>query len=402
MAYKYVAYSGSGELVKGTLGVASERKAVELLQYAGYRAISLKPHIPFFSSDKLLASLFQVKSSEIILLYRQLALLLESGIDITSSLELLCEQADNRALKKVLGAVVADIRDGGQLSSALVKHPKIFPPMYSRLLSIGEQSGDIDSVLRQMADYMEREAVAGKETKNALTYPVIIFIVSIVVVGILITFVLPSFGKLYTSLGVDLPLSVTILLKTSAVIRDNSLYLLLGLCGLVGSFIIYIKSPRYKYNWDKFILKLPRVGRVRHLSELARCCRTMSLLFRAGLPLTEIMPLVIQGTTKQAISRALSTVHQDMVKGEGLSHPMANNKLFLPMMVQMVRVGEETGNLDVTLLAIARSYETEAEDKLHSLIELIPPAMTLVMGTVIGLISLSLTSAMYSMYGQGF
>jgi type IV pilus assembly protein PilC len=128
----------------------------------------------------------------------------------------------------------------------------------------------------------------------------------------------------------------------------------------------------------------------------------MSLLFRTGLPLTEILPLLIQSSRNQALSKALVDVQQDMIKGEGLSRPMAKNKLFLPMMVQMVRVGEETGNLDATLLAVARSYEAEAEDKTRSLIALIQPVMTLTIGLVIGALALSLVSAMYSIYGQGF
>ncbi len=144
------------------------------------------------------------------------------------------------------------------------------------------------------------------------------------------------------------------------------------------------------------------MGRVNHLNELTRYCRSMSLLLRAGLPLTEVMPIVIQSTGNRAMAKALTDVQQDMVKGEGLSQPMAKNKLFLPMMVQMVKVGEETGNLDTTLLAVSRSYEAEVEDRTRTLIALIQPTMTLIIGLIIGLIALSLASAMYSMYGQEF
>ena len=153
---------------------------------------------------------------------------------------------------------------------------------------------------------------------------------------------------------------------------------------------------------DKLALSLPLLGQVNRLNWLANCCRSISLLFRAGLPLTEIMPLVANGTSNRLLAKGLIDVHQDMLRGEGLSQPMAKNNLFLPMMVQMVKVGEETGNLDVTLLAVAQSYETDAEDKTRSLIGLIQPAMTLIIGLVVGVIALSLVSAMYSIYGQGF
>jgi type IV pilus assembly protein PilC len=399
MVYQYVAYNENGNIVKGRLPAANEEAATELLGYAGYQAISLKPYVPFLNLDKLSVSLFRVKPTEIILIYRQLALLLESGIDIISSLELLQEQAANRALKKVLGEVISDLRGGNQLSASLGKHPEVFPPMYCQLLGVGEQSGDLETILKQVADYMEKEIATAKETKSALMMPVITSIVTIVVIGVLVTFVLPGFGSLYGSLGVDLPPMTQMLITTANKIQSNWTYLLLGGLTITGLAYIYIKTPGGRYRRDKLILRLPVVGRVSHLYELVRCCRSMSLLFHAGLPLTEVMPLVIQSSNNRAMAKALSDVRQDMLKGEGLSRPMAKNKLFLPMMVQMVRVGEETGNLDVTLLAVARSYEAEAEDRTRSLIALIQPAMTLIIGGIIGVIALSLTSAMYSIYG---
>ena len=402
MVYQYVAYNESGQLVKGKLSAPNEEAATDLLGYAGYQAISLKNHVPFLNMEKLSAMTFHVNPNEIILLYRQLAMLLESGTGIVASLELLQEQATNRALKKVLGEVIADLRSGNQLSKALDKHPNIFPPIYCRLLSVGEQSGDLETVLKQVADYMEKEVTTSKETKSAMMYPTITFFVTIIVVGVLIAFVLPSFANLYGSLGVELPLPTRILIGLTTQIKSYSTYSLLALLLIAGSVYFYLRTPGGKYKRDKLILKLPVIGRVSHLSELARYCRSMSLLFRTGLPLTEVISLVAQSSRNRALAKALTDVRQAMVKGEGLSRPMSKNKLFLPMMVQMVRVGEETGNLDNTLLAVARSYEAEAEDKTRYLISLIQPAMTLGIGLVIGLLALSLTSAMYSMYDQGF
>jgi len=402
MVYQYVAYSESGEIVRGKLSAANEETATDLLSYAGYQTVNLKLYVPFLNVEKLSASLFRVKPEEIILLYRQLAMLLESGIDIVSSLELLQEQATSRALNKVLGEAISDLRGGNQLSAALGKHPEVFSPIYCRLLSVGEQSGDLETVLRQVADYMEKEVNISKETKGALMYPAITFLVTVVVIGVLVTFVLPSFGSLYGSLGVDLPLPAQILITFAEKIQSYWTYALLTIFAVAGAAFIYLKTPNGRYKWDRQVLRLPLVGQVSHLNELARYCRSMSLLFRGGLPLTEVIPLIAQGSRNRAMAKALADVQQAMVKGEGLSQPMAKSKLFLPMMVQMVRVGEETGNLDATLLAVARSYEAEAEDKTRRLIALIQPAMTLFIGLVIGLIALSLTSAMYSMYGQGF
>jgi type IV pilus assembly protein PilC len=402
MVYQYVAYNEKGEVVKGKLPAADEDAATDLLSYAGYRAISLKPYIPFLNLEKISASFFRVKQEEVILLYRQLAMLLESGIDIVASLELLQEQSTNRALKKVLGEVISDLRGGHQLSRALRRHPQAFSPVYCRLISVGEQSGDLESVLNQVADYMEKEITTTKETKSALMYPIITSVVTVGVIAVLVTFVLPNLGGLYNSLGIELPASAKLMIDLANQMQSKGVYLLIGLLSLIVAAYLYIRTPGGRYKWDRLLLRLPIFGRVIQLNELSRICRSMSLLFRAGLPLTEVMPLVIESSGNQALSQSLREVRQEMVRGEGISRPMAKDKLFLPMMVQMVRVGEETGNLDVTLLTVARSYEAEAQDKTRSLIALIQPVMTLVIGGIIALIAMSLVSAMYSLYGQGF
>jgi type IV pilus assembly protein PilC len=402
MVFQYIAYNEKGEIVRGRLPAVNEEAATDLLGYAGYQAINLKLYVPFLNTEKLSSIFSRVKPNEITLLYRQLAMLLESGVDIVASLELLQAQANNRALKKVLGEVISDLRRGSQFSNALGKHPKAFVPIYCRLLSVGEQSGDLEAVLNQVAEYMEKEEITAKQTKNALMYPVITSVVTAVVIVILVTFVLPSFGSLYSSLGVDLPASAQMLINVSKAVQNNWTYLMLAFFGIAISGLLYIRTQSGRYKWDKLILRLPIIGKVNHLIELARYCRSMSLLFHAGLPLTEVMNLLIQSSGNHVLAKAFIDVQQDMVKGEGLSQPMAKNRLFLPMMVQMVRVGEETGNLDVTLRSVARSYEAEAEDKTRSLIALIQPVMTLIIGLVIGLIALSLLSAMYSIYGQAF
>lgn len=327
-------------------------------------------------------------------------MLLESGIDIITSLELLRGQISNRTLTKVLGEVIAEVRGGSQLSAAMEKYPKVFSTICRRSLRVGEQTGGLEVILRQVADYIEKELVATKGIKGALTYPIIAAIATVVVIGVLVGFVLPAFGDLYSSLGAELPALTRMLIGISSNFQEYGIYLLLGLLILSVVAVIYIKTPSGKDKWAKLSLIFPLVGRVNHLKELARCCRSISLLFQAGLPLTEIMPLVIDGINNRIIVRALADVQQDMLKGEGLSRPMSRNPLFLPLMVQMVKVGEETGNLDTTIMAVAQSYETEAQDKMDSLIRLIQPTMTLLIGLIIGVIALSMVSAMYSIYGQ--
>ncbi len=395
MAYQYVTYNEKGELVQGKVKATGEQ-AFRLPGYTEGQQVSMGTRLA-----KMLPSLAPtVKPSQIILLYRQLALLLESGIDIITSLGLLRSQSTNRTLDKVLGEIVNDLHGGSQLSAALSKHPRVFPQICCQSLRVGEQTGNLEVMLRQVADYLEKSVNTTKNVKSALMMPAITAGVAVVVVAILVTVVLPSFSSLYSSLGAQLPMITRVVLGFSTGLQSYGLYILLAL--LIGAFILfaYFKTPAGKYKFDKFLLTMPLLGRINHLNELSRCCRSISLLFRAGLSLTEILPLVIEGSRNKLVIEAFTDVNRDMVRGEGLSKPMTKNIVFLPMMVQMVKVGEETGNLDATLLSVAQSYETESEDRTRSLVGLIQPAMTLIIGGVVGVITLSLISAMYSVYGQ--
>jgi len=400
MDYQYIAYTADKRLVRGKLSATNEEAATNLLSYGGYQVVSLKLVTPFFNAEKLLARFSRIKPREIIMFSRQLALLLESGTDIVTSLELLQSQVTNRTLKRVIGEVASDIRGGSSLSSALSKHPRAFPELYHRTIAAGEQAGNLEIVLRQMADYLERGALTEKKIKNALMYPFVLAIVAVGVVGVLVTFVLPTFTSLYTAFGAKLPAPTRMLIGVSGWLGNYGLYLLVAVLVLVGIGYAYIKTPAGKYQWDKLMLSLPVVGRINQLSELSRCCRTTALLFKVGLPLPEIMNLAVHGANNKVVAKALSEVQQELIRGEGLSKPMSRRKTFLPLMVQMVGVGEETGNLDNTLTTVAQSYEVEADDRTSSAVGLLQPAMVVIIALIVGFIAVSLVSAMYSIYGQ--
>ena len=379
----------------------NEAAAIELLGYSGYQVVNLSQISRGFNLSWLTGRLTRIKSTEIILFYRQLALLLNSGIDIVKSLELLQVQTSSRRLAMALGDVIAELQSGSRLSAALSKHPELFAKTSCRLLQIGEESGSFETTLKHLADYLEKETLAAKGIKNALMYPAVALVVTVIVVGILLTFVLPAFGELYETLGTDLPLLAKVFINTGDFFRSVAVYMLVIIVIAIIGAVAYIRTPAGKYWINNLSLRLPLVGRVVHLKELARACRSISLLFYAGLPMPEIIRLTSQASNNAVINEAFRDVEEDMLKGEGLSHPMEKNPIFLPLMVQMVRIGEETGELDSNLEAVAQNYEVEAEDKTRSVIGLLQPTLTVIIGLVVGLIALSLTSAMYSVYGQG-
>ncbi len=401
MDFSYVCYTEDKKIVEGTISASSEKVAEQILARSGCRVLNLKRVVSFLPSwEKMFPAFFKVKPEAIIMFSRQLALLLEAGTDIVTSLELLRSQTSDRNLKRVLGEVVADLRSGNRLSEALGKHSHSFPSIYCRALSVGERTGGLETVLRQMADYMEKEIKAIKSMKGALRYPIIVIVVAIVVVGLMVSFVLPAFSSLYASLGIELPGTTRTLMAIVGWLGTYKLYVIGGALSIAGGIFLYLKTPAGRLRWDSMILKIPLLGRVRHLGELAHCCRSMALLFRAGLPLPEVMTLVVESCENRVVKQVFTEVRQDMIKGEGLSRPMAKSQLFLPLMVQMVAVGEETGNLDVTLMAVAQNFETEAEDKMQAFVALIQPAITGIIGFIVAFIALSLISAMYSVYGQ--
>jgi type IV pilus assembly protein PilC len=400
MDFAYTAYTEDKKLVKGRVSATSEEAASELLSYGGYRVVSLKAAMPLINKEKLLAQFSQIKPQEIVMFSRQLALLLESGTDIVTSLDLLQDQITNQTLRNIIGEVASDIRGGSSLSKALSKHPRAFSQMYHRAIAAGEQGGNLEVVLRQMADYIEKGVITQKQIRSALTYPFIVIVIAIVVIVILVTFVFPTFAGLYAQFGVDLPLPTRILIGITDWSSRYGLYVLLGLLITVAAIYLYIRTPSGRYRWDKMVLHMPVFGHIVRLGELSRACRTMAMLVRIGLPLPEVLAMTIHSSNNKVVAENLTGVQQELIRGEGLSRPMAKRELFLPLMTQMVRVGEESGNLENTLATVADNFELEGSDKTKAAVGLIQPVVTVVMGLIVLFLVVSMFSAMYSIYGQ--
>jgi type IV pilus assembly protein PilC len=400
MDFAYTAYTEDKKLVKGKVSAINEETASELLSYGGYQVLSLKSSVPLLNIGKLMGRFSKIKTTEIVMFSRQLALLLESGTDIVTALDLLRDQIANKTLKKIAGELASDIRGGSALSTAMSKYPQAFSQMYYRAISAGEQGGNLEVVLRQMADYMEKAVVTQKQIKSALTYPVIVFIIAIGVVAVLVTKVFPTFANLYSQFGAELPLPTRMLIGITHWANHYGLYLLLGVVIAVAAIFIYIRTPAGRYRWDTMMLHVPVFGRIIQLGELSRCCRTMAMLVKIGLSLPDVMAMAIHSSSNKFVVENLTGVQQELIRGEGLSKPMAKRKLFLPLMTQMVSVGEETGNLENTLTTVADNFDMEAGDKTKAAVGLITPMVTIFIGVVIGFVVIAMFSAMYSIYSQ--
>ncbi|MCX6007109.1 MAG: type II secretion system F family protein, partial [Chloroflexi bacterium] len=336
------------------------------------------------------------KQEEIILFSRQLALLLESGVGIVQALELLKTQTTNKALAKMLDTIVTDLRAGNPFSASLEKHPKAFNKMYCRIVAVGEQTGQMEGVLRHLASYAEQYTAAARKIKQAMTYPTIVLILAAVVGLLAVTFILPPIMDMFKQLGGELPLVTRILIAMVMFMGSYGVYVMLAI--VIAGFLIYlyIKTPAGALQKDWLLLHLPVLGRLNQINALSRVCRSITILFRSGLPLPNILKLTAESCGNRVIYNALMQVEQDIITGEGLAMAMRKQPVFLSLMVEMTKVGEETGNLDNTLNIVADSFEIEAADKLQTVLGLIEPAMTIIIGLGVGFLALSIFIPIYS------
>ena len=400
ISYRYVAATSQGKLIKGTIKATDEIETERLLIRQGYRPVSVEVVPSMFSLEEALPTLFQVKPRDVIVFSRQLATLLRSGISLMPALEILQGQVTtSRAFNRILESVINELRSGGSFSQVIAKHPKAFNEIYCRTVAVGEQTGNLEVVLERMADYLERQTAVAKKIKGALTYPVMVLGVGLVVVGILLVVVMPQLTSMFTAMNVELPLPTRILMGTADFVTTYPLYLLIAGAVLAIVVIWLVKQPTGRRLLDRMRLKAPLIGPPTLMGELARFSRTMSVLVSAGLSLQEIMELMPQSSNNRIIRDALSEVNERLLLGEGLSEPMSRIDIFPPLLVQMVVVGEESNTLDFTMGVVADFYEVTAEEKTTAMVGMLGPISTIGISLLVGLIALSVIMPMYSLIG---
>ena len=397
MAYQFKAYTLDKRIVQGTIDAASEIMAEEALYRAGYnRVLSLKETRPGLSLERLIPTFFGVKAQDVIDLSRQLATLIESGVTILTALQLLEEQAFRAAFRKVIAGLIAELRGGSSLSQALSKYPQVFSYTYCQVVKASEQAGNLEVGLRQIAGYMEKQAATKKKIRSALAYPIMVLLMAIGVFALLITVALPPLVGLFTALGTELPWTTRLLIAISGFLINYKFYLLVGVSIVVVSIIGYLRLPAGKLTMDRLMLKLPLIGPINIQRNVGHFCRTASMLLKAGLLLPQTMNIVIQTVGNRIIRQVLREVREKLVQGQGLSQPMATIDLFPRLLVEMVSVGEKTGNLDSTLATLGDYYEQRVDQRVNSLISMIGPALTVGVGLVVAFIALSMITPLYS------
>ena len=400
MAYKYVAYTADRTVVEGTIDVATEGLAREALRRSGYKLLSLRAARPGLSIRRSVPALFGVKAQDVIAFSRQLATLVERGTTTLSALQLLRDQIRNIAFKEVVTAVIQDLQQGSSLAEAISRHPQAFPPIYSRMVKVSEQTGNLEVVLRQVASYMERERAALKKVSRAMIYPAFILLVASGAVTILVTFTMPPLMDLFDEFEAELPLVTKLLIAIVGFITTYKFYLAAVIIGIAASALWYVRTPIGRHRLDRLLLKIPVIGPIIALREMSHFSHTMSILLEAGVPMPEIMDMAVQTSRNRVVREAVEDVRTEILKGRGLFHPLAANELFPPLLVQMVKVGEQAGTLSADLMAIADSYEQEVDERVNSLLSMLEPCLLVVLGLIVAFIAVSIIMPIYSIMGS--
>jgi len=397
MAYKYSAYTRDKRIVNGTIDAASESAAEEALYRAGYHlVIGLREVRPKVSLERLIPTLYGVKTQDIIDFCHQLATLIESGIPLLTALRLLEGQASRAALRKVIGGLMDELQGGSSLSQAVSKYQEVFSYTYCQLIKASEQTGNLDVGLRQIAEYLEKQMTMRKKMSRAMAYPALVLAMAIGVFALLITVALPPLVGLFSSLGAELPWTTRLVITIADLLINYKFHLLGGALALIIVIAGYIRLPAGKLTMDRLMLKMPVIGAINIQRNMGHFCRTTSVLLKAGLRLPQITDIVTQTIGNRIIRQALNEVREKLIQGQGLSQPMAAISLFPRLMVEMVVVGENTGTLDSTLATVADFYEKSVDQRVQALISLIEPLLTIVVGLVVVFIALSMVTPLYS------
>jgi type IV pilus assembly protein PilC len=395
--FKYSAMNDSGKQVSG-VEVATTKNAAHLaLLDRGLQSVQVsqrKSVLQFEITKK------KVSRKDLMHFSRQLGVFVKAGIPIMEALEVISEETTDKLLKATLIDMIDRLQAGDTFASAAAAHPEAFPDYYLGILGSAELTGTLDVVLDQLADYIERDIDARGKITGALIYPAVVFVMAIVTVIILATFVLPRFKTFFDSFHATLPLPTRMMLSVSNFVSDYWWAIVGGILLVIVSFMVMRRNDSSRAWLDSVILRLPVAGDMVQAVILERVCRILSSMIHAGVALPEAMSVTATASNNAVYKRGLSEVREEMMEGQGLSAPIARTGLFPGAARQMFRVGEETGTLDEQLELAASYYNREVDIRVKRFTSLFEPAVIIFMGLIVGFVAVALVSAMYGIYHQ--
>jgi len=399
LTFDYKVRDRGGKLVEGQLEGDSLALVVGKLREMGYMPIAVTPkskadlnreiHIPGLTD--------RVKLSETAVATRQLATMVESGLSVVRALGILSGQVENKVLGRVLGEVQLDVERGSSLSAACAKHPKIFNKLFVTMVQAGEVGGHLDTVLLDLSSTMEKQAELQRKIRGAMTYPAVVLSVMIVILLALLIFIVPTFQKLFSSLGAKLPFPTRVVISASKTV--GSVWALLILAVIVTGVVLFrrwIKTDQGREKWDGFKLRPPVFGPLMHKVALARFTHTLGSLVQAGVPILESLDIVSETSGNKVVGDAILDAKAGVREGRSLADTLRQHEHVIPALVtQMVEVGEQTGQLDNMLHKVGEFYDGEVEATVNNLTSLLEPILVVCMGVMVGTVVICMYLPMF-------
>ncbi len=394
--FNYTAHDQSGQISKGAINAHDKNAAISSLRSRNLSPIVLEEsktnkgmniEIGFLTSKK-------AKPKDLVIFTRQLSTMVNAGVPLIRSLNLLREQTESVALKRALAEITGDVQGGGSLSDSLAKHPQIFSSIFVNMVRAGETGGILDKVLDRLAYQQEKDATLRGKIHGALVYPGVIFGVTMIAFFVLMTFIVPKIGAILTSLSngkAKLPIYTRALLAISHTMRQPWFLVLLivGLPTVIIMFKRYVKTPQGRYRWHSLLLNIPAVKGIITKTAIARFARTFASLMSAGVSIVDSINTTAGSIGNAVIEKELLECSKAVQAGSPFSTQLQKSKHFPAIVVQMLAVGEETGQTDEIILKVADFYETEVDTAVASISSIIEPVMIVLLGGMVGIIALS-------------
>jgi type IV pilus assembly protein PilC len=395
--YSYEAVDSKGKKIKAEIEAPTKQDAVNQIHDLGYFPSNIKEKggggggaIP--TARKGGGSMFGggVSAKALTAFTSQLSTLQDAGLPIVRSLKILENQMKPGTLKNTLGVVADDVEGGSTFSEALNKHPRIFNKLYVNMVKAGEAGGVLDTILRRLSEFLEKQEKLKRQIMGAMVYPaVVIFVACGIITGIMI-FVVPAFEQIFADIGADLPLPTTILINASQLLQ-NYWFLIPGIPFLFMVLYRFINSTAGgKYTLDSLKLKAPLFGNIIKKSTISQFTRTLGTLITSGVPILEALGICKNAIGNTVVANAVNAVHESIREGETIAEPLAQSGIFDDLVVNMIDVGEETGELDKMLIKVADNYDNEVEVAVEAMVSLLEPIMIVFMGGAIGFIVVAL------------
>ncbi|MCL7748103.1 type II secretion system F family protein [Halalkalibacter alkaliphilus] len=393
--------SRTGKEIRGKVTASSQESAATELKGKGLFISDLREQKEtIWNKDINIIIGKPVKHAEFVIFCRQLATLLNAGTTIVQSIKILSEQVTSKPFQKTLNEIYNDVRSGTSFSEACAKYPKVFDKVFINMVRAGETSGDLEKVLDRLATFYEKERRVREKVKSAMMYPIAVSIIAIAVVIILLTVVLPNLLNNLTSMGGDIPGPTRMVMAASNFLIHQWYVALLIVVALILTFLAVKRNPQGSYILDYVKLKIPVFGLLAQKTIIARVTRTMASLFASSVPVLQTLTMSSEIANNDVVKKVLDDSKESLRSGESLSEPLNNSWVFPKLVSHMVKVGEESGQLDTMLEKVADFYEEEVEQMASRMSSIIEPLMIVILGVIVGTIVLATILPMFTIYND--